>query len=79
MAPCVFNKGARRAVLTCMNCTKCSFRKSLAELERGRRSARIRLGDLPSGMRGRIMDKYYPKGFKETVEGNDPVVDGDAS
>ena len=79
MAPCAFNKGARCAVLTCMNCGKCSFRKSLADLESGRRSARIRIGDLPSGMRNRIMEKYYPKGFKDTVEVKDTVVEGDAS
>ncbi len=62
MTPCVFNKGAKCAALVCMECAGCAFRKSLAELEKGRRMARVRIGLLPTGAQAKIRRKYYPNG-----------------
>ncbi len=62
MTKCAFNKGTKCAALVCMECAGCAFRKSLAELEKGRRMARVRIGLLPTGAQDKIRRKYYTNG-----------------
>jgi hypothetical protein len=63
MTPCVFSKETKCAVLEEKQCSGCAFRKSLSELERGRRCARIRINSLPQRLQAKIKRKYYPRGY----------------
>ena len=56
---CAFDRGMRYAALTTKECYKCSFRKSQAKLEAGRKKAKQRISNLPLHMRTRIKQKYY--------------------
>ena len=68
MCECTFKRVDKCAALTSMECEKCSFRKTKAELDAGRAYAKKLLNRLSPEQRDAIDRKYYGK--KESFNGN---------
>ena len=62
MNDCVFNHGKKCEALTEKNCEGCCFRKTRAELAKGRAKASERIESLPPEEQKHILLKYYARG-----------------
>lgn len=56
---CCFDRGTKCAILTCMKCAGCSFKKTQAQLAHGRKKAIERIASLPYEQRKHIESKYH--------------------
>ena len=61
MNECALDRGSKCSALKEKDCGKCSFRKTTAQLEAGRKKARERINNLPAHTQKWISDKYYMK------------------
>lgn len=56
---CAFELGNKCVALTTKECEGCNFRKTQAEIEKGRKKAKKRFNSLPEELQTYIKEKYF--------------------